>query len=105
MDGAWHIAPVPHAGVRRARARCSKKTHTQRHETLVVRTCIVERHDGTSSGTLVQGQRPGRSDVDQAGPGPGSQTVTSFFERTNLSHDSSPSRFGISVSHGWEEPT
>ena len=38
-----------------------KKTHTQRHRTLVDHTCIVELDDCAGSGTLVPGQRPRRS--------------------------------------------
>ena len=72
---------------------CSKKRRTQRHGTLVVHTCIVERYDGSGSGTLVLGQRPGGSMRWTGWTGFRIQTATSFFTRkqtclTTVSHRS-----------------
>ena len=75
----------------------SKKTHTQKQGTLV-------HSDFNPLGA--ESETKEINEVDRAGPGSGSQTVTSFFTRktscltTVLLH-----RFGTSASHGWEEPT
>ena len=94
VDGAWHIAL--HAEFWCAASTCSmgtkhfmtcsKKTQTQRQGTLFLHTCIAEPHDGAGSGTLVPGQRPGRS-MDRAGPSSGSLTVNFVF------HDGSTKLF------------
>ena len=117
VDGAWHIG-APHAkcGVCGVHVLDGTETHEdvfkgngthQRHGTLVVRTSIVERYDGSGSGTLVLGQRPGGSirwtGLDRV-QDPDSNVRFSRENQPCLT--TVPHRlFGISASHGLEEPT
>ena len=77
---------------------CSKKTHTQRHGTLVVHTCIIERHDCAGFGTLVNSARSLSFQLitwKMSTPGwvrdQGDHDVV-CHAKTNLSHYSLPSQ-------------
>ena len=87
VDGAWHIAllcPILVCGVHvldgYETLHVVFKEQTQRHGTLVVHTCIIEphnRHTGAGSETWKI------NEMDRAGPGSASQTVTFVFSREN----------------------